>query len=190
MAATWLNQYGDAVAIARLWRLVQEELDPLERARLGLLLAIAQLDTQPPQFRSIIQAIKPNRKAQPLFDAERSTSRLVERAKQRASTISCKWGLWCEEFDFKSDALRPPSWVMKHNPGLRLRADFRGDLRASVLAALEYDENAGESEVCLAQRSGGSRSQVRNALDNLELTLRVKRERIDGSRRTRIYLVR
>ncbi len=53
--------------------------------------------------------------------------------------------------------------------------DLRGDLRASVLASLRFDPGAGTSEVSLAEASGGSRAQVRNALDNLELTGRVRR---------------
>ena len=59
---------------------------------------------------------------------------------------------------------------MRENPSLVARADLRGDLRASVLAALEHDADAGQSELDLARCSGGSRAQVRSALDNLELT--------------------
>jgi hypothetical protein len=56
---------------------------------------------------------------------------------------------------------------MHRNPDLVPRADFRGDLRASVLASLGHDPGAGRSELDLARRSGGSRAQVRAALDNL-----------------------
>jgi predicted transcriptional regulator len=77
---------------------------------------------------------------------------------------------------------------MHHNPGLIARADFRGDLRASVLASLEHDAGAGQSELELARRCGGSRAQVRSALENLELTGKVRRMRTDRDRRTQISL--
>jgi predicted transcriptional regulator len=66
---------------------------------------------------------------------------------------------------------------MAHQPSLRIQADLRGDLRASVLASLKFDDGAGESETALAQMTGGSRSQVRNALENLLLTGRVFRKK-------------
>jgi hypothetical protein len=79
---------------------------------------------------------------------------------------------------------------MRENPELIMRADFRGDLRASVLAALAHDADAGLSELDLARRCGGSRAQVRSALDNLELTGTACRTRKDRERRTRISLGR
>jgi hypothetical protein len=121
---------------------------------------------------------------------ERGTAKLAERARRRASPISTRWGVWCEEIEFKDDALRPASWLMRENPGLVMRADFRGDLRASVLAALAHDADAGLSELDLARSCGGSRAQVRSALDNLELTGKAFRARKDRERRTRISLGR
>jgi hypothetical protein len=190
MAATWLHRYGDLIAKHRLKRLIREELEREHQATLGLLLDIAQQGTHPAQFASIIRELSPAAEPRPLFDIERSTAKLVERAHRRASPVSLRWGLWCEEIDFKDDALRPSSWMMNQNPGLIMRADFRGDLRASVLAALEHDADAGTSELDLARRSGGSRAQVRCALDNLEMTGKARRTRSDRERRTRIYLGR
>ena len=51
-----------------------------------------------------------------------------------------------------------------------------------------FDEGAGDSELALARASGGSRAQVRKALDNLEMTGRVRRHRAKSG--TRIELVR
>jgi len=95
-------------------------------------------------------------------------------AKRRACDLSRKWNRWCQSFEFKTDALRPASWIMARHPQLRTRADFRGDLRASILAALQYDDGAGDSEMKLAELAGGSRAQVRNALANLVMTGRVQ----------------
>lgn len=189
MAATWLHRYADLVATHRLRRLIRDELDPPHRPVLGLLLDAAQQGTHPPQFGALTRALPAERDPHPLFQVEQISPALAERARRRASPLSLRWGLWCEEFELKTDALRPPSWVMKHNPRFITRADFRGDLRASILAALEHDRDAGLSELHLARCAGGSRSQVRNALDNLELTGKAARERADNERRTRIRLL-
>lgn len=190
MAATWLHRYGDLIAKHRLKRLIRDELEREHHPTLGLLLDIAQQGTHPAQFASIIRGLSPASEPRPLFEIERSSVELTERARRRASAISSRWGLWCEEIEFKDNALRPASWLMSQNPGLIMRADFRGDLRASVLVALEHDENAGRSELDLARRCGGSRAQVRSALDNLELTGKAVRTRSDRERRTRISLSR
>jgi hypothetical protein len=190
MAATWLHRYGDLIAKHRLHRLIRDELEHEHRATLGLLLDIAQQGTRPAQFASIIRELSPASEPRPLFDIERASAKLAERARRRSSLISARWGLWCEEIELKDDALRPAAWVMGRNPGLIMRADFRGDLRASVLAALGHDADAGRSELDLARRCGGSRAQVRNALDNLELTGKACRSRSRGDRRTRVSLGR
>jgi DNA-binding GntR family transcriptional regulator len=76
---------------------------------------------------------------------------------------------------------------MQRHPDFVLRADFKGDLRASVMASLAFDEGAGESELALAAAAGGSRAQIRKALDNLEMTGRVRRHRSKAG--TRIELL-
>lgn len=109
-------------------------------------------------------------------------------AKRKASAISRRWNLWCQPVEFKEDAMRPPSWMMARQPQLRTRADFRGDLRASILAALRHDPGAGESEMRLAELAGGSRAQVRNALRNLQMTGRVTSRRVEGANRREVTL--
>jgi hypothetical protein len=75
----------------------------------------------------------------------------------------------------KLKALHASQWLMERHPDFVVRADMRGDLRVSVLASLRFDEGAGQSELALARAAGGSRAQVRNALDNLEMTGRIRR---------------
>lgn len=188
MAATWLHTYGDLVAKHRLKRLIREELEFEHQPTIGLLLDIAQQGTHPLEFQSIIKNLEPNRNPHPLFRTSQKNDRLVMRAKKRASPISLRWGLWCEAFELKDDALRPASWMIRSHPELRTRADFRGDLRASILAALRFDSCAGHSELRLAQLAGGSRAQVRKALMNLQLTGRVEREPARRANRTEISL--
>ena len=190
MAATWLHQYGDLIAKSRLRRLTREELSAERQPILGLLLEIAHQGTHPLRFGSITKDLPAAASARPLFDIERTNQRLAERAQRRASTISRRWGLWCEPIELKSDALRPARWVMAQNGGFTTRADFRGDLRSSILASLRHDPGAGESEFKLARACGGSRTQVRSSLDNLALTGRIARTPTPGAHRTRISLVR
>ena len=185
MAATWLHRYGDLIAKHRLKRLIREELEPEYRPVLGLLFDIAQQRTHPLEFQSVLKTINPAEHPRPLFSIEASNERLARRAQRKASDISRRWNLWCSQIDFKFDAIRPAHWIMRRNSGLIIRGDLRGDLRASVLASLRFDPGAGTSEVSLAEASGGSRAQVRNALDNLELTGRVRRLPNQGEKRRR-----
>lgn len=188
MAATWLHIYGDLLAKHRLKRLIRDELELEFQATLGLLLDTAQQGTHPLEFHSIIRQLEPARQPRPLFESARRTSRMADMAKRKASAISRRWNLWCQPVEFKEDAMRPPSWMMARQPQLRTRADFRGDLRASILAALRHDPGAGESEMRLAELAGGSRAQVRNALRNLQMTGRVTSRRVEGANRREVTL--
>jgi hypothetical protein len=189
MAATWLHSYGDLIAKHRLKRLIISELDPQHRPVLGLLLDTAQQGSHPLEFESVIKILTPANQPRPLFESESTTPGLIQRAERRSSALSQKWNLWCEPIAFKDDAIRPASWIMARHPDFITRADFRGDLRASILAALQHDPGAGESELRLAQSAGGSRAQVRSALRNLVMTGRVKTRRADGANGTEVSLV-
>lgn len=175
MAATWLHAFGDLIAKHRLKRLIRDELDIEHQAKLGLLLDIAQQGSHPLEFETVIKILKPAPRAQPLFAIHRTNQKLAAIAERKSSPIARRWNLWCEAFAFKPDALRPARWLMQQRPGLRTRADFRGDLRASILASLRHDQDAGTSELHLARTAGGSRAQVRSALTNLDMTGRVRR---------------
>lgn len=190
MAATWLHIYGDTIAKHRLIRLIDDELEPEYRPVLGLLLDTAQQGTHPRAFESITKRLSPEASPKPLFESSRENGTLAEIAQRRASSLSRKWGLWAQPVELKRDAIRPPSWMMERHPELRTRADFRGDLRASILAALRHDPNAGASESRLADAAGGSRSQVRNAINNLVLSGRVSSRRAEGANRVVVELVR
>lgn len=190
MAATWLNAYGEALARHRLSRMASERLSQCEGATLGLLLEIAQTDTRPPEFQSIIRRLQPAPEPGPLFDVSRLNSDLLKRAEETASNVSRRWNLWCDDIELKHDALYMPRWITTRHPDYITRFDFRGDLRASILAALQFDHGAGDSELRLAHCAGGSRSQVRAALRNLELTGRITRTRADHANRIEIRLTR
>lgn len=188
MAATWLHAYGDTIAKHRLKRLIESELESEVQPILGLLLDSAQQGTHPQEFKSVLKHLQPEASPKPLFESARQSEKLSEIARRRASTLSQKWGLWMQAAEFKDDAIRPASWIMTRNPALRTRADFRGDLRASIMASLRHDTDAGASESRLAGFAGGSRSQIRNAIENLRLTGRVVVRRAEGSNRREIAL--
>ncbi len=188
MAATWLHTYGDLIAKHRLKRLICDELESEYQPVLGLLLDIAQQGTHPLEFETIIKTLKPAKQPQALFASSRKNPKLRDLAKRKASSISRKWNLWCQPIEFKDDAIRPASWLMRRHPEFITRADFRGDLRASILAALRFDPDAGHSELRLAELAGGSRAQLRSALGNLEMTGRVSTRKADGANRREVAL--
>ena len=188
MAATWLHTHSDMIAKHRLLRLVCSELEPKHWATLGLLLDTAQQGTHPKAFASITKKLSPAEEPKPLFEKSCQNPKLAALAERRASALSRKWNLWAQPIEFKDDAIRPAGWMIGRMPALRTRADFRGDLRASILAALRFDEEAGQSEVRLAECAGGSRSQIRNALHNLEMTGRIKSRKAKGANRREVRL--
>ncbi len=175
MAATWLHTYGDLIARHRLRRLIHAELEAEHRAVLGLLLARADQGVHPARFATITRDLPAADPPRPLFTVEQSPASLAMRAERNASPLSRDWGLWSAPIELKPDALRPVRWLFEHNPSLAARADFRGDLRSSILASLRHDVTEEAGELGLARACGGSRSQVRRALHNLELSGRVKR---------------
>jgi len=188
MSATWLHTYGDLIAKHRLKRLIRDELEPEYQPVLGLLLDIAQQGTHPLEFESIIKTLKPANQPRALFASSRKSPKLRVLSKRKASGISLKWNLWCQPIEFKDDAIRPASWLMRRHPEFVTRADFRGDLRASILASLRFDSDAGYSELRLAKLAGGSRAQLRSALGNLEMTGRVMTRKADGANRREVSL--
>jgi len=176
IAATWLGKYGCLIARHRLKRLLVDELEPQHRPVLGLLLDTAREETGTAHFNGVIRSCSPAAEAGPLFEIEREDARLCGLAKRHASPISRRWNLWARPFQAKDDALRPARWIIERNAACRSRADFKGDLRASIMAALGNDPRAGESELSLARSCGATRSAVRQSLEDLERAGRIVRE--------------
>ncbi len=188
MAATWLHLYGDMLAKHRLKRLIRDELEAEYQPILGLLLESAQQGAHAPEFQSILKRLKPAERARPLFESARRNDKLADLTRRRASAVSRKWKLWCQPIELKGDAIRPASWMLARHPRLRMCADFRGDMRASILAALRHDAGAGQSEQCLAKLAGGSRAQVHSAVHDLEMTGRVSTRKAEGANRREVSL--
>ena len=178
MAASWLARYATLVAKHRLRMLIVHELEPVHRPVLGLLLDVIRHTIKTDRFNAAIQACAasiPNA-AEPLFEIESRSETLRRIARSRAMALSLKWNLWLADFQMKEDAIRPPLWVMQNNPAYIDRAEFKGDLRSSILIEIQHDAEAGASEQELARRCGVTRPAVRAALAGLELANRVNRQ--------------
>lgn len=215
MAATWLRVYGSLVARHRLAQLALTELGETERSILGWLLdesvcspaTIYGLDPDASnasaggergkravgalrsgvRFREVTAVCRPAARTQPVFRVHERHAALHERLDRAASPSARRWNLLAEALEPKFDSLRAPSWLLGANPSLSLRALLGGDLRASILAAIERDEAAGASELELARRCGASRAAVRDALARLSLAGVIERSTV--GRRKPIRLV-
>jgi hypothetical protein len=134
------------------------------------------------RFNRAINACERAADARPLLDVDRRNHFFIRMAEKNASALSLKWGRWTEDFELKNDAIRPARWIVEHNPAMRWRGDYKGDLRASIMAELaNRDSVSSESE--FARLCGATRPAVVEALRQLELSGRVERRR-DGNRLT------
>jgi hypothetical protein len=183
IAATWLCKYGHLVAKHRLKRLVAVELEGRYKPVLGLLLDAVRQASGTAHFNAVIGECVPAPEAAPLFDIERKHEGLRHSAERHASPISRRWNLWTRSLRPKDDALRPTRWIIRNNPEYRTRADFNGDLRSSIIAALRREPVAGASERSLARACGATRPAVRSSLVMLERAGRVERRYV-GKRRS------
>ena len=177
MAASWLHQYAMMVAKHRLRRLILETLEPEHRPALGLLLDIIGHQLKSDRFNASIKVCADSiaKQGEPLFVAQSQGKALRAIAERNASVISRRWNLWTAEFEIKHDAIRPPLWILQQNPSYQMRAEFKGDLRASILIEIGIDRAAGASEVQLGRRCGATRAAIRAALAGLELAGRIER---------------
>lgn len=172
----WLAQYERLVARHRLARMVGEVQDLDISAALGLLLEFTRQRTGCDHLNMVIAKCRPARMPKPLFDIDQASPALARLAEAEAVDLACHWGLWTQGPDLKTDIIRPVHWLMAHNPDLRYRAVFSGNLRASVLACLSEEPEAGKSESALARACGATRTALRKALDHLEFCGLVTRQ--------------
>jgi len=170
LAASWLAQYGEAVATLRLARMILDELERAHRPTLGFMLEWAQRQRGDKRFERAIKSCGDAIDARPLFDVERQNKTLSRLAEQRASALSRKWGRWTGEFEIKSDALRPAEWIGQNNPAVRDRAQSGGDLCASILADARAGRLRYDSESDLAAAFLTTRSAIRESLHKLRLS--------------------
>lgn len=179
LAVTWLTCYGEYVARHRLARMILHELEAEHRPVMGLMLDLAREKNarNSHRFNQAIAACGGVRDHRPLLDIDRRNGFFSRAARQNASVLSLKWGRWMEVFALKENAIRPAKWIIQTNPDLQWRADFAGDLRASILAELQANPRAGDSESELARACGVTRAAIIAALAKLEQAGRITRQR-------------
>ncbi|MGA2232755.1 MAG: hypothetical protein ABSH22_17790 [Tepidisphaeraceae bacterium] len=179
LAVTWLAKYGEFAAKHRLARLIYHELGAEHRAALGLMLDLAREKgiNNSHRFNQAMIACGRATDQRPLLDIDRRSDFFVRMARKNASAASLKWGRWVGDFELKEDAIRPASWIIEHNPSMRWRGDFKGDLRASVLAELEANAQSGASKSELARACGATRAATTKALESLKLSGRIRYSR-------------
>lgn len=187
-AVTWLSRFGNLIAEHRLHAMMQREA--IDRPRFGLILALAiESARQHDRRRNLSRTLKlcgPAPQPQPFFTISAGSAVMIERARRRASPLSRAWNLWMDPIEPKYDALRTATWIVEQNPTLRVRADFRGDLRASILLCLVHELSQATISQ-LARLTGASRLATTHALDELELGGHVACERVG---RMRLYRCR
>lgn len=175
-AASWLSTYPLFVAKQRLEVLVRQTPAFAHRSELGLLLSTVEQASGTKHFKETVSLCEAADPARPLYDMQNDLPSWRRSAEIEASPLSRQWGLWCQPFEPKRDAIRPARWVIQNNPGYFDRAVLRGDLRLSILLTLRDDPSSGASELQLSKVCGGHRSAVRHALEGLEQACYIRRE--------------
>ena len=180
---TWLSRFGALVAQHRLCRLVTDRLDPVDQAPLGVVLEQAQAAEPSLDFHAVLSRLRPAESPQPLFAAFRNSEWMRRNSERVSGEIGRRWRLYIDDEPPRPKVLRATSWIMQRHPDFAIRAEFNGDLRASIMASLWSDEGAGESEAELARCCGGTVEEVRSVLPELERTERVaRRDAVQGPR--------
>jgi len=180
VAATWLCKNYRLVCRHRLAGLAARIDNPQTSAALGLLLDTVKSKIDIDHFNIAIKKCKALKKAEPLFEIDRSNHKLTVMAKTTSCEMGLKWGLWHPELQLKKDTIKTTDWIMNENKTLINRAVFNGNLRASILETLICEKQAGQSESALAKCCGVTRKAIREALDHLEFCRMITRNSIAG----------
>lgn len=191
LPVTWLTEYGICIARRRLTWLIESELEDAYVPTMGLILDSVNTFRRQPLFRRAIDACRGrlerlDHDARPLFTRQSSPG-LATLAARAASDLSRRWRLWARPFDLRLDALRPPRWVMAHNPSFLRRADLAGDLRCSIIETLRHDPDAGASAIELQRRCVcRTYPPVLHAIKQLERSGSIERIKDGVSKRIRL----
>jgi hypothetical protein len=168
IAVSWLVAYGPLVARHRLRRLAATELSGEFQPILGLILDTAVAHGAPRELSIVTELCRVAAPPRPLAAIQRADASLTELAERTASPLARTWGVLVPEILPRAELLRPATWVLANNPGLRDRALRKGDLRCSILESLRIDAGGrAGSEAELARLCGATRAAVRKALDAL-----------------------
>lgn len=175
VAASWLATYPEFVARHRLAASAQHVSNE-HKPKLGFLLALASERAATSHFKSTIDQCPAQQPARPLFKVQQDNPVWRRIAESEASAIAKRWGLWCQQIELKTDAIRPAAWIIEQNPTFFDRAVLRGSLRLSIIETLRHNPDAGISELQLSKACAANRSAIRSALKGLDHACYIERE--------------
>lgn len=132
--ATWLHRYGAFVDGHRVVAKLGSESSPETSAVLGALITASAA----PSLRGLRARCEPLPQLEPLFRIMASPV-LRNRVEQHALPEYEEWGFLVDTLELKSRALRPPSWVLRTNPTLLVRAVVGPGARAAVFDSVLRD---------------------------------------------------
>lgn len=178
--ASWLCKYHRLVCRHRLAKLVSEIDNPEILATLGFMLSSVKEKINTDHFNVVINRCQKLKTPIPLFEVDRKSKSLALLAKSNSCDLATKWGLWCNEVEFRDDIIREPVLVIRRNPALKYRALFSGQLKASVLETIANNPQSANSEVALANACGVTRKALRKAVEYLEFCQLVERNYAAG----------
>ncbi len=188
MTVTWLDRHHEIVDVGQL-ALQAARLRGPDSARMGLLLETAQEFIGEEVFSPVLSVLEPLSPPEPLYDVYRGHGTMAAMAKDAASPLSRKWGLWAPPLEsLKPNALRPPAWVAAHNLAFVLRSLLKGDVRCKVMTALAERGFDNVSETELTHHAQCTRRAMHLALENLQASGLIVRSR--HGRRYEIRLAR
>lgn len=144
------------------------EVQSADHHPLGAVLEHAPEGQDPPEFASIVVELCPADGPRPHLDSLDRKKVVLGQVCRSTSDAGRRCRISIDHEPLHPKVVRPANWVKRGHPDLVVRAD---------MASLAFDESAGESELALSRAADGSRAQVRKALDGLEMTGCVRRQR-------------
>ncbi len=166
-AASWLTVHYRLVNLRRLAKRLRRLP---ETAVAGALLSLVDAQVPGRPFRGVVAKCHPVPTPRPLFTAAARSPVLRAKVTSHAHPLFRQWGLLQDAIALRPGSIRPPAWVLQHNPHLRLRALFGPELRADILNILR----SGAASVAeLARRLNATYAATHEAVTALEAGLLV-----------------
>ncbi|NLD99058.1 MAG: helix-turn-helix transcriptional regulator [Fibrobacter sp.] len=129
---TWIRNYNDLINKKRLIRF----LNTADTAVLGAVLDLAIENGADPNFIVVISKCKPYQKPELFFKNIENVPFYIDQEIRNSLPVYTKWGLYCTEVEFYTDANYNRDYVLKNNGLLALRSILGANIRAEILYKL------------------------------------------------------
>jgi len=159
--ATWLHRYGAFVDGRGLMRQLAPGPSPETSAVLGALITASRA----PTLRGLLARCEPLPRQEPLFNIM-TVPALHAKVREQALPEYERWGFLVDSMALKPNALRPPSWVLRMNPTLRVRALLGANVRTAIFARV-LEKGPPASLSALARELDRSYPSVHSAVRTL-----------------------